>query len=234
MRWLLFAVVVLLCWPLAAQEDEDPCAPFADVGHPFMVGAGDGFFEQKNYTMAVELYTCAIQADPTFAAAYINRGYAYTVQGSYDLALADFNAALELDETNIRAYNNRGVLYTRQGRFGLALTDFDLALALNPDYAVAYNNRGTVHAAEGNYDLAIADIEQAMTLDPDFAQPHAVMGMIYSALANQSYQTYRDIVGDEERRLPAGDADVVLVALDQSRETGAFSVWLPMLLPAPE
>ena len=233
-RVMLLLAVLLGLAPMASAQETDPCGDVFDlnIDLAFFVGQGDVFFDLGNYTRAIERYSCAIRRDPTYVAAYVNRGYAYAVQGNYDLALADYDYALTIDAANVSAYNNRGVLYIQQGRFQLALTDFDLAIALAPDYAITYQNRGTTHAIEGNYDLALADFQQAITLDPDFAEPYASLGMVYSALAVASYTAYRQLLGDEQAPLPAGDADTVIAALEDSRISGNFSVWLPMLLPA--
>ncbi len=232
-------LLLLMCLPVVvlAQDtgdiEEDPCAEIAPPGvlAVYFVGQGDAYFTQGNYTLAITAYTCALDQDPEYAPAYVNRGFAHAIQRNYPQALEDYNRALEIDESLVGAYNNRGLLYTYQGNFGLAITDFTLAIALNPDSAVAYNNRAVVHAIEGNHDLAIADLEQAIALDPEYAAPHASLGAVYSAMAVESYQNYRDMAG-QTARLPAGDADIVLNMIDDSRETGNFSVWLPLLTPA--
>ena len=235
--WIIIGVALLVSPQLLAQdevEDDDVCAIISnsEFDLAFYVGQGDVFFAQKSYTQAIAMYTCAIERDPTYIPAHVHRGFAYATQGNDPLALEDYERALEIDPTSVAAYNNRGVLYTQQGRFRLALTDFDLAIALDPSDAVVYNNRGTVHAIEGRYDMALADFEQAIALDPEFAEPHASLGMVYSAMAAASYDRYRDILDNDQARLPSGEADVVLLALDDSRETGYFSIWLPLLTPA--
>jgi len=203
-----------------------------DIDLAYYIGIGNVRFEQGNYISAITAYTCALILDPEYIPALNSRGFAYYIQGTDELALNDFSAVLALDEANVQAYTNRGVLYTRQGRFGLALSDFDLALAIAPDFAVAYNNRAVVHAIEGSYDLALEDLEQAIAFAPDYPQPHATRGMIYSAMAVESYLQYEDLSTAEFPRLPAGTPDNVIIALDNSLETGAFVVWLPAQSPA--
>lgn len=218
---------------MAQTEQPDPCEQIAPAGvsATFYVGQGDAFFKVGNYTLAIVAYTCAVAQDSTYAPAYANRGFAYSAQGNEDQALADYNQALELDELLVSAYNNRGILYMNQGNFGLAINDFTLAVSLDPAYATAFHNRALVHAAEGNYDLAITDLEQAIQLNPDFAAPYATLGVVYSAMAVKSYEQYMQRAG-EGVRLPAGDADIVINSLTESRETGDFSVWLTLLTPA--
>lgn len=247
--WIGMVCLLCLVWglPALAQDAPPPDDTETELEEPercpmgfepeevdlaYFIGVGEVRFKQGDYVGAINSYTCALLLDPEYIPAMNSRGFAYYVQGNDDLALTDFNAVLLLDEANVRAYANRGVLYTRQGRFGLALSDFDLALAIAPDFAIGYNNRAVVHAIEGNYDLALADVEQAIAFAPDYPQPHATLGMIYSAMAVQSYAKYEDLSDAEFPRLPAGTADNVIVALDNSLETGGYFVWLAVQSPA--
>lgn len=198
---------------------------------PYFLGLGEAYFLQGNYTLAVVAYTCAVKLDPGYAPAFVNRGYAYAVQGADPQALDDYNQALKIDESLVTAYNNRGMLYLSQGNFGLALNDFDLAVTLNPNYAIAYNNRGLTHAAEGHYDLALADFQQAITLDPKYAAPHAALGAVYSAMSLQSYKDYLGLAGPGAR-LPAGQPDDILNALDLGLKNNDFTIWLAFVTPA--
>lgn len=216
---------------MAQTEPECPTAPIAGADAAYFVGLGQGRYNTGEFTKAILDYTCAINAQPDYAPAYANRGYAYTALGDSDHALADYNKAIELDETLTQAYINRGSLYTRLGNFGLAINDFTLVIGLKPDDAVAYNNRGVVHAAEGNYDLAIADFQQAIEINPNYDAPYASLGAVYSAMAAKNYQKYVEING-ANAHLPAGTPNQVLTAVDDSLRTGDFSVWLALLSPA--
>jgi len=247
LQWIGIVCGLCLLWgiPTLAQDTQTPDDTLPeeperctlafepeDVDLAYYVGRGDVRFRQGNLAPAIEAYTCALILDPDYIPAINARGYAYFAQGNDEAALIDFNRVLELDEANVLAYTNRGVLYTKQGRFGLAFTDFDVAIALAPDLAVAYNNRAVLHAIEHNYDLAMGDVQQAITLAPDYAQPHATLGMIYSALAVQSYATYKDIRGGDNPRLPSGTPDNVIIALNDSLETGSYFVWIAVQSPA--
>ncbi len=233
---LIFGQGALLAQTEATEEpEEDPCAiPLIDDPAPsYYVGLGDVQFGRKNFAASVVHYTCAIDRQPDYAPTYASRGFAYAALGDSDSALADYDRALELDETLLAAYTNRGTLYARLGNFGLAIGDFTLVISLDPDNAVAYNNRGIIHAVEGNYDLAIADFQEAIGIDSRYTMPHASLAAVYSALAAQSYQRYVEVTGLPNPVLPAGTPEQVITALDGSLRNGDFSVWLPLLSPAP-
>jgi tetratricopeptide (TPR) repeat protein len=234
MSWVLLAVLLVIRanGQVAAQTETECPPPLRDSSAPsYYLGLGQVHFNGGNFSQAVVDYTCAITAQPDYAPAYANRGYAYAALGDSDKAFADYNQAITLDEALTSAYTNRGTLYARLGNFGLAINDFTLVIGLLPNDPVAYNDRGVVHAAEKNFDLAIADLQQAISLDPNYTTPYASLAAVYSALAAQNYQTFVAKEG-VNARLPAGTPDDVLNGVDDSLRTGNFSVWLPLLTPA--
>ena len=46
---------------------------------------------------AIADYDEAIQLDPKFTWAYVNRGYAWTIKKEFDKAIADYTAAIRID-----------------------------------------------------------------------------------------------------------------------------------------
>ncbi len=46
---------------------------------------------------AIDAFTSAIELDPTFAAAYFNRGLAYQLREEYEIALEEYQEAIKLD-----------------------------------------------------------------------------------------------------------------------------------------
>ena len=59
-----------------------------------------------NYNEAITANARAIQLDPKYAFAYVNRGFAYSKLGDYQRALDDSNKAIELDPKLAGAYVN--------------------------------------------------------------------------------------------------------------------------------
>lgn len=68
-------------------------------------------------------YSKAINLNPNYANAYINRGLAYYYQGNSQQAIANYNKAIELAPSNANAYNNRALAYTRLGNQQAAQAD---------------------------------------------------------------------------------------------------------------
>jgi tetratricopeptide (TPR) repeat protein len=102
----------------------------------------------KMYETAAD-YTQALRVDPNLAAAYTNRGNAYSNKGMYDRAIADLNQALMLDPNYTKAYNSRGVAYYNKRMYDRAIADFEAALRINPDDTTARKNLEVARRARG-------------------------------------------------------------------------------------
>ena len=64
------------------------------------------FTQQGALEQAIREFTRAIQKDPKFVKAYIERGRIYRKRGFFDQAMADFNSALELEPGNEEVRSN--------------------------------------------------------------------------------------------------------------------------------
>jgi tetratricopeptide (TPR) repeat protein len=88
-----------------------------------------------------------INADPTNAIVYYNRGIYFFRQQKYEDALADFEKAIKLKNDFAEAYNERantkfdGNIFN--GEKSWAWDDYEKAIGLNPNLAKAYFDRGT-------------------------------------------------------------------------------------------
>lgn len=110
-------------------------------------------------------YNRAIQAAPTDANLYYNRG---TIRSRNDtsLAIADYTHAIALDPNLAQAYAARAISYTQIDRLADAITDAERAIALNPDLKWAYHTRGTARSYTGDNQGAIADFTRCTQLEP--------------------------------------------------------------------
>ncbi|WAR19748.1 PPP5-like protein [Mya arenaria] len=84
------------------------------------------FFKNKDYSQAVTFYTQAIDMNPTVAAYYGNRSFAYLRTECFGYALTDANKALKYDPK--RASANMAL-----GKFKLALKDFETVKKVRPN-----------------------------------------------------------------------------------------------------
>jgi tetratricopeptide (TPR) repeat protein len=68
-------------------------------------------YEQGKPDLALSDYNKALNINPRYAEAYLNRGILYAGQGKLDLALSDFNQAININPGDAWAYVRRGILY---------------------------------------------------------------------------------------------------------------------------
>lgn len=85
---------------------------------------GDELLDAGDNASAIERYSCALELEPAYPAAYVNRGVAYYFMGDYLNAIADYTRALELQPDEINGLNNRGWAYVRLRRPEEAIPDF--------------------------------------------------------------------------------------------------------------
>ena len=102
---------------------------------------GNALLQRGFYQKAVDAYTHAIQQNPRYVEAYINRGYAYDFLIDYKQAAADYTQAIALDLNIALVYLNRGLAYANLDQKEKASADYDRAIQLNPQFAEAYCNR---------------------------------------------------------------------------------------------
>lgn len=116
---------------------------------------------------ALEDFNKAIEKNPKYAEAYLNRGYVYGNRGELQEALADFDMAVAIDSAYIEAYYNRGFIYGFFEEYDKSIADFNKVIELNPKDAEAYINRALIHSRLGNRNGELADLKKAARLgDP--------------------------------------------------------------------
>jgi tetratricopeptide (TPR) repeat protein len=112
------------------------------------------------YTEAIESYSRAIEIDPNFALAYLDRGLTYRILKEYEKANNDFNKAIELHfEPVSTPYYQRGLIGFDQGHYNEAIVDLTKAIDLkySPPSEI-YSARGAAYIQQGKYEQATADL----------------------------------------------------------------------------
>lgn len=98
----------------------------------------------ENLEKKRELYTKAIEVNPDFLDAYINRGLVNNELQDYENSLADYDRAIELDSKCALAYNNRGYTKYKMKDYKGALSDYNRAILLNPKFQMALDNKAQI------------------------------------------------------------------------------------------
>jgi tetratricopeptide (TPR) repeat protein len=186
-------------------------------------------YAQKNIRKARQLYSRAIELQPTYAAAYRNRGvtWAAEVPPDYERALADARRALELDpafedarrdiewyeqaltapDTRARACLEQGIVAERQQQWAEAAQRYQQALDMPgaaPDTrATACHGLGYVAYAQKNVREARQHFSRAIELWPAHAIAYRNRGLTWEA---ENPPDYERALADARRALELNPA----------------------------
>ncbi|HOK07157.1 MAG TPA: tetratricopeptide repeat protein [Syntrophales bacterium] len=126
--------------------------------------AGHRLFRSGDYAGAVEAYSRAIGANPSFEAAYYWRARAYVKANQSRAAMEDFEKVVEINPRNVDAHNWLGWLAGREGRYDECIAYLNRSLELRPDSAWSRYERGRCHYEKGDRASALADAAKACEL----------------------------------------------------------------------
>jgi len=130
---------------------------------------GETNISKNLYTNAIKDFTRAININPKFVDALMNRGSAYAQLGRFNDALSDFNEALKYEKKDPELFNKRGEIFLSNNLFDQAIKDFTSSIVLNPMFSDAFLNRGRAYSEKGMPEEAMNDFNQAIKADSDHA-----------------------------------------------------------------
>ena len=116
---------------------------------------------------AIRDFNHALEINPDYVDALVNRGSAYVLQNNYNDALADLNHALDLEKKQAYIYKLRGEIYLLNKLYDESIKDFTAAIILNPIYSDAYLNRARAYSEKGMTEEAESDYNQAVRTEPE-------------------------------------------------------------------
>jgi tetratricopeptide (TPR) repeat protein len=119
----------------------------------------------RNYDVAVQLFTDAAQAGEHRAEALSKRGVCRLRMEDRQSAAADFEAALEIDSKHAPALTNLGNLALEDGRLDEARARYEAAIAADPQYALAHHNFAVLLKREGKVGESVRELRLAAKLE---------------------------------------------------------------------
>jgi tetratricopeptide (TPR) repeat protein len=93
--------------------------------------------------LAIKDFDAAINLDPRYGAAFINRAEIHELQGDHSEALKDFDQAFNLQPNTDILWNERCWTRAILGDLQGALADCNEAIRLQPNVAAGYDSRGS-------------------------------------------------------------------------------------------
>ncbi|MBI1786852.1 MAG: tetratricopeptide repeat protein [Acidobacteria bacterium] len=132
----------------------------------------------RRNAQAVDRFSMAIQLDPNFAAAYLNRGLVYQALAKYELAVQDFTWAIEQEPQNALFYWRRAKAHFGLRHYEEAMVDYNQSIQLNPSDPRPFLDRGQLHERQGRYREASADFQAALARKSDFLEARQALDSV--------------------------------------------------------
>ena len=118
---------------------------------------------QRKIRQSYSDFNRALEINPRYDAAYVNRGLAYADKGDLDKAISDFNRALEINPHNTKALKLLGDIYYEKGLFGDAINYYKAVVEMRDDPLV-WRKLGLAFIHDGQMENAIKALKRACEL----------------------------------------------------------------------
>jgi tetratricopeptide (TPR) repeat protein len=146
--------------------------------------SGVHFYNQKEFSKAIQAYQKVIELDPNYVEAYNNLGITYQMIGDMDNAFKSYEKAIEINPKYEKGYNNLGTLLLLENRYNEALKTFQKALTINSNNIESHINLGILFKKRGQLEKAIESYQTALTLDPFHRETHYNIALLYEQMKN--------------------------------------------------
>ena len=158
--------------------------------------AGNTAKEKKDGTRAIYYYTKAIETDPDYIEAYLNRGEMYYYVNEHEKALADFDRVIELNPKEDRAYYWKALVYKYLKQYENSIICSNKLIELHDKDTNYYELRAKIYMDMENYISAYNDVNIAIKLNQN-------NGILYSlrGLLNEYLNKYNDAIVDYKKSI---------------------------------
>ncbi len=219
-NYMIFLILLLLTFAYLSAERvkfwKDGDVLFSDVieKYPFFPYAYNnrGFLYWDYYALkvypdneikknayvekALNDYNMAIQLDPVYSGAYLNRAVLFYNTANPQKALDDFNVLLQLDPENKDGLIGRANTLSTLGKFTEAIEDYNKYLQIKQDDAKAWLWRGIAYSKTGNNELAMKDFKYVVSVSPEDYEGHYWLGITLhtSMLYRDAVQSFSEAI----------------------------------------
>jgi tetratricopeptide (TPR) repeat protein len=133
---------------------------------------------------AVVAFSKAIEIDPLFSVAYLNRAIAHMRCGKNEEALNDLQTSIEMNQKVASSYYLQGVLLGQKGDIKRSLESYDNALAEDNYYTKALFNRSFTWKMMGDFTKAMDDANTIVELQPESPEYWNLKGNMHMLYAD--------------------------------------------------
>lgn len=140
---------------------------------------GFGFDSKREYNLASNEYTSAINLLPGYPLLHMRRAADYQVTGHFDQAIADYTAAFNADTHLGQALFQRASCFVQLGDYQHAVGDYNVLIKGNPSFAEAWVARGVAMGSAGFDNAGIMDENKALSLRPELYPAYVERALLY-------------------------------------------------------
>ena len=145
------------------------------------------YIDMKRNLDAVYYLTEALNNNPRYFTALVNRAIANYNLGRSLAALSDFNQAAKIRPDDPLLLLNRALVYYDMKQYESAALDLEHLIAIDPDNARAYLEHARVMNRMGYPANAYADLEEAVTIQPSYALAYYYMADLMFRKGEKDY-----------------------------------------------
>jgi tetratricopeptide (TPR) repeat protein len=142
---------------------------------------GNGFYLEKDFEKAIELYDRALTLKPSAVEALLIKSAMLALIGKYEQAMSINSRVLEIKPDSAEAWHNQGYILEEIGKSEDALAAFEKSLELK-SIPETWDAKGRVLYQLGKSEDALAAFEKAIELKQDFADAWLNKGIVLSTL----------------------------------------------------
>jgi Tfp pilus assembly protein PilF len=164
------------------QEGKKKELPAPDILTYF--NSGVSFYNQREFSKAIQDYQKVIELDPTYVEAYNNLGIIYQMVGDGKRAFDAYQKSTEINPRYEKGYNNLGILLLIKDRYEEALEAFQKALSVNSNNIESHINLGILFKKTGQWEKAIESYQRALAINPLHRETHYNMALLYEQMEN--------------------------------------------------
>jgi tetratricopeptide (TPR) repeat protein len=162
------------------------------------------FVEAKNYNDAIDQFTKAVQIDPEYVAAYIERARTYQVVNEIGKAAEDYDRALVFKKKDQKLFLEAVTVNLDLKLFDKALELVKEAIRLNENNDDALRLQCRIQLGKEDYSGALISINKAIVLK-DNAENNYYHGVVSEMMKNynQSELDYEKAIGKDRKYVDA-------------------------------
>lgn len=159
-----------------------------------LLNQGKTLIELHRYEEALGILEKAIQIDPKYPQAWVERGEALSKLQKYEEALRSYDEALKIKSDYSQAWHYRGIVLEKLKRYEEALSSQDKAVAIQPNYPEAWHQRGVVLDKLQRYQEALSSLDKAVEIKPNYSESWYNRGIVLN-----KFQRYKEALEALER-----------------------------------